>query len=289
MDGSCTPVPMMAHLPPAALQLRSCLPFVEHWTLQTAVAFLRLAAGSGASSWLTLQTYDSLLGSGASSWLILQTYDSLPGSGASSWLTLQPHGSLPAESAYLLGCLIHSCPRLVMPYVWPILKALVAKLRMASFGVMMPQATAITAPDASKGPLHGKPCTPQLWTAQPWQGLAVELCACSMHRHQQGSLQGHACIRVWHAYKPAGPAGCVPALHVYTLQGHGKPCRAQLWAMRWRACSMQSTGSCEAGLLGHAYTRVCHAIKPAGPAGCVPASHVCTSQLHVCSACVRAV
>eukprot|EP00891_Asterochloris_glomerata_P006787 jgi/Astpho2/6787/fgenesh1_pm.00103_%23_6_t len=59
------------------------------------------------------------------------------------------------ESAYLLGCLIHSCPRLVMPYVWPILKALVAKLRMASFGVMMPQATAITAPDASKGPLHG--------------------------------------------------------------------------------------------------------------------------------------
>lgn len=80
---------------------------------------------------------------------------------------------------------------------------------------------------------------------------------------------------------------CLPVM--YTLQGHGKPCRAQLWAMRWRACSMQSTGSSEAGLLGHAYTRVCHAIKPVGPAGCVPASHVCTSQLHVCSACVRAV
>ncbi|KAK9806315.1 hypothetical protein WJX72_010074 [[Myrmecia] bisecta] len=36
------------------------------------------------------------------------------------------------ESAHLLGCLIHSAPRLVMPYVSPILKALVAKLRTSS-------------------------------------------------------------------------------------------------------------------------------------------------------------
>lgn len=34
-----------------------------------------------------------------------------------------------AESAHLLGRLIHACPRLVLPYVSAILKALVAKLR----------------------------------------------------------------------------------------------------------------------------------------------------------------
>ena len=36
---------------------------------------------------------------------------------------------LAAESALLLGKLIHACPRLVLPYVPPILKALVSKLR----------------------------------------------------------------------------------------------------------------------------------------------------------------
>lgn len=35
-----------------------------------------------------------------------------------------------AESAYLLGRLIATCPRLVLPYVSPILKALVMKLRV---------------------------------------------------------------------------------------------------------------------------------------------------------------
>lgn len=34
-------------------------------------------------------------------------------------------------SAHLLGRLINACPRLVLPYVSPILKALVAKLRLA--------------------------------------------------------------------------------------------------------------------------------------------------------------
>ena len=34
-----------------------------------------------------------------------------------------------AESAHLLGRLINACPRLVLPYVSAILKALVAKLR----------------------------------------------------------------------------------------------------------------------------------------------------------------
>ena len=37
-----------------------------------------------------------------------------------------------AESAFLLGKLVHGAPRLVMPYVAPILKALVAKLRSAA-------------------------------------------------------------------------------------------------------------------------------------------------------------
>lgn len=36
-----------------------------------------------------------------------------------------------AESAHLLGRLIKACPRLVLPYVSPILKALVAKLRIS--------------------------------------------------------------------------------------------------------------------------------------------------------------
>ena len=36
-----------------------------------------------------------------------------------------------AGSAHLLGRLINACPRLVLPYVSPILKALVAKLRAA--------------------------------------------------------------------------------------------------------------------------------------------------------------
>lgn len=37
-----------------------------------------------------------------------------------------------AESAFLLGKLIHGAPRLVLPYVAPIEKALVAKLRSAA-------------------------------------------------------------------------------------------------------------------------------------------------------------
>lgn len=37
-----------------------------------------------------------------------------------------------AESAFLLGKLIHGAPRLVLPYVAPIEKALVAKLRSAT-------------------------------------------------------------------------------------------------------------------------------------------------------------
>lgn len=37
-----------------------------------------------------------------------------------------------AESAFLLGKLIHGAPRLVLPYVAPVLKALVAKLRTAA-------------------------------------------------------------------------------------------------------------------------------------------------------------
>ena len=39
---------------------------------------------------------------------------------------------LPEESARLLGILIRSCSRLVLPYVSPILKALMTKLRAAS-------------------------------------------------------------------------------------------------------------------------------------------------------------
>ncbi len=56
-----------------------------------------------------------------------------------------------AEGAHLLGCLIHSAPRLVMPYVGPILKALVSKLRSASLPLIIhpsPQ-------HMQKGPVQG--------------------------------------------------------------------------------------------------------------------------------------
>ncbi len=57
-----------------------------------------------------------------------------------------------AEGAHLLGCLIHSAPRLVMPYVGPILKALVSKLRCASLPLIIhpPQVTHM-----QKGPVQG--------------------------------------------------------------------------------------------------------------------------------------
>lgn len=42
------------------------------------------------------------------------------------------------QSALLLGRLIHSAPRLVAPYVSPVLKALVAKLRSALLPPLLP-------------------------------------------------------------------------------------------------------------------------------------------------------
>lgn len=51
-----------------------------------------------------------------------------------------------AESAHLLGRLIKACPRLVLPYVSPILKALMAKLRISP----QLQITAATATTANK-------------------------------------------------------------------------------------------------------------------------------------------
>lgn len=60
--------------------------------------------------------------------------------------------SVAAESAYLLECLITSAPRLIMPYVSPIQKALVAKLR----GVGTPPSGGMVLPVAnSQG---GEPC-----------------------------------------------------------------------------------------------------------------------------------
>ena len=59
-----------------------------------------------------------------------------------------------AEGAHLLGCLIHSAPRLVMPYVVPILKALVSKLKSASMPLIIlpsPQG----GPPLNKGGVQG--------------------------------------------------------------------------------------------------------------------------------------
>lgn len=42
-----------------------------------------------------------------------------------------------AERAHLLGCLINSAPRLIMPYIGPILKVLVHKLRVVSIPLMV--------------------------------------------------------------------------------------------------------------------------------------------------------
>lgn len=85
---------------------------------------------------------------------------------------LMERGCRPAESAYLLGCLIYSCPRLVMPYIWPILRALVAKLRLASFGIMMPQAPAVL--DPSKGPLQGEQGLPWAHGCEDCSGISAQ-------------------------------------------------------------------------------------------------------------------
>ena len=68
----------------------------------------------------------------------------------------------PAESAFLLGKLIHGAPRLVLPYVAPIEKALVAKLRSAT---LLPPPLAAPAGPATKpakgdkqGRTKGVPC-----------------------------------------------------------------------------------------------------------------------------------
>ena len=58
-----------------------------------------------------------------------------------------------AEGAHLLGCLIHSAPRLVMPYVGPILKALVSKLRSASLPLIIHPSPQVT--HMQKGPVQG--------------------------------------------------------------------------------------------------------------------------------------
>ena len=55
-----------------------------------------------------------------------------------------------AEGAHLLGCLIHSAPRLIMPYVGPILKALVSKLRSASMPLIIHP-----SPHMQKGAVQG--------------------------------------------------------------------------------------------------------------------------------------
>ncbi|DBA66640.1 TPA: hypothetical protein ACH3X2_002209 [Trebouxia sp. C0005] len=57
------------------------------------------------------------------------------------------------EGAHLLGCLIHSAPRLVMPYVGPILKALVSKLRSTSLPLIIPPSLQVT--HMQKGPVQG--------------------------------------------------------------------------------------------------------------------------------------
>ena len=58
-----------------------------------------------------------------------------------------------AEGAHLLGCLIHSAPRLVMPYVGPILKALVSKLRSASIPLIIHPSPQVT--HMQKGSVQG--------------------------------------------------------------------------------------------------------------------------------------
>ncbi len=69
---------------------------------------------------------------------------------------------LHAESAHLLGRLIKACPRLVLPYVSPILKALVAKLRVSP----QLQITVSTATAQSKAALvQGEKKMHILWLA----------------------------------------------------------------------------------------------------------------------------
>lgn len=54
-----------------------------------------------------------------------------------------------ADSAGLLGALISSSPRLVLPYVPPILRALLSKLRLTTQMISLQVAPAVAMP---KGP-----------------------------------------------------------------------------------------------------------------------------------------
>lgn len=90
-------------------------------------------------------------------WLLLQyvkhIYRARPGKADTELSSRCPHSRPPcwccilrhcqrlrcdtAERAYLLGYLINSAPRLVMPYIGPILKVLVHKLRVVSIPLMI--------------------------------------------------------------------------------------------------------------------------------------------------------
>ena len=63
----------------------------------------------------------------------------------------------PTESARLLGVLIGSAPKLVLPYTAPVLRALVGKLRAASAGAAAtPSATSLPKAPTAKGSSQGE-------------------------------------------------------------------------------------------------------------------------------------
>lgn len=86
-----------------------------------------------------------------------------------------------AEGAHLLGCLIHSAPRLVMPYVGPILKALVSKLRSAAQPlIIMPSPQ---GPHMQKGGVQGGGETGVMASVLATTGELARVAGCNLRAH----------------------------------------------------------------------------------------------------------
>lgn len=108
-----------------------------------------------------------------------------------------PTHAAAAESARLLGVLVRSAPRLVLPYTAPVLRALVSKLRAASSG-----SGAAAAPAAAQ---------PSLKTSSQGGCLGGRLAAF------------HALGAAWHP-----TCSCLPPTHPPTPTPHRPPSRGRV-------------------------------------------------------------
>lgn len=78
-----------------------------------------------------------------------------------------------AESARLLGVLIRSAPKLVLPYTAPVLRALVGKLRAASSGAAAAP-LAVAPKPSSKSGSQGASAARGVLATNLWCGCGVQ-------------------------------------------------------------------------------------------------------------------